>query len=68
MHAELISILTITTVVGAVTTASFIIVIPLVISTSACVTWFAVGFYVTVSIIVITDFIDTCFTLSWRVR
>jgi hypothetical protein len=68
MHAELISILTIATVVGAVTTASFIIVIPLVISTSACVTWFAVGFYVTVSIIVITDFIDTCFTLSWRVR
>jgi hypothetical protein len=68
MHAELISILTITTVVGAVTTASFIIVIPLVISTSACVTWFAVGLYVTVSIIVITDFIDTCFTLSWRVR
>jgi len=65
MHTELISILTVATVVGAVTTSVLIIIIPLVVSTSACITWFAVRFYVTVSIVVVTYLIDTCFTATW---
>jgi hypothetical protein len=65
MHTELISILAVGTVVRAVTTSVLIFIIPLVVSTSACITWFAVGFYVTVSIVVVTYLIDTCFTHSW---